>query len=243
MKKIKAISFDCWRTLLEATDTDEIENYRTTNILKILHKNGYDFINYIDLQERILKIRTHLGLIQKKFGLDISPQKQLQSIVSSLGISPVDKNMFEELYGYYAYAPLQFKIRPTQNAENVLKILSNHYKIILICNTGVTPGYIIRELLNKANIDTEIFDYLFFSDEHGISKPNDGVFKFVAKKIDTPIESILHVGDDFDTDVIGAINAGMQAIWYTKEGMDNRRSTFRINDLSYLLKISNLIKL
>ena len=49
--------------------------------------------------------------------------------------------------------------------------------------------------------------------ELGVAKPDVRIFHAAAAYLDLPAEAVLHVGDDVHTDVMGAINAGMQTAW------------------------------
>ena len=56
--------------------------------------------------------------------------------------------------------------------------------------------------------------------ECGIAKPDVRIFHVAAAQLNLSPESILHLGDDANTDVIGALNAGMQAAWINTQGHD-----------------------
>jgi 5'-nucleotidase len=58
------------------------------------------------------------------------------------------------------------------------------------------------------------FSVLIFSDEFGRSKPNDSLFNFAAKELGVSQKELVHIGDNERTDVFGAINAGMNGIWF-----------------------------
>ena len=54
----------------------------------------------------------------------------------------------------------------------------------------------------------------------GVAKPDVRIFHVAAAQLNLPVESVLHVGDDATTDVMGAVNAGMQAAWINTQGHD-----------------------
>jgi putative hydrolase of the HAD superfamily len=49
--------------------------------------------------------------------------------------------------------------------------------------------------------------------QFGVAKPDVQIFHAAAAQLNLPLEAVLHVGDDATTDVWGAVNAGMQAVW------------------------------
>jgi putative hydrolase of the HAD superfamily len=55
------------------------------------------------------------------------------------------------------------------------------------------------------------------SDDLHIRKPNPQAFEALAKALNMPPEQILYVGDSPEADMVGAIGAGMQAVWFNWE--------------------------
>jgi HAD superfamily hydrolase (TIGR01509 family) len=122
-----------------------------------------------------------------------------------------------------AYVSAFFEVPPYLNpdARSVLEDLTEAGKQIgLICNTGLTPGFALREFLESEAV-LEFFDLLVFSDEMGFRKPDSRIFHFLARKLKTEPSSIVHVGDNLRIDVWGAKNAGFKAIHFaSEEGRD-----------------------
>jgi HAD superfamily hydrolase (TIGR01549 family) len=54
--------------------------------------------------------------------------------------------------------------------------------------------------------------------ESGFAKPDRRIFQAAADAAGVPMESVLHVGDDVAMDVVGALEAGMQAAWVNRAG-------------------------
>lgn len=50
----------------------------------------------------------------------------------------------------------------------------------------------------------------------GFAKPEPEIFHAAAAKLGVPAAELLHVGDDFHLDVVGALNAGLQAAWVVR---------------------------
>ena len=51
------------------------------------------------------------------------------------------------------------------------------------------------------------------SAEVGVSKPNPKIFEAVLNKAGVKAKSCIHVGDDYEDDIVGASNAGIASIW------------------------------
>ena len=52
----------------------------------------------------------------------------------------------------------------------------------------------------------------------GVAKPDGRIFAAAASRLDLAPEQVLHVGDDPALDVLGALAAGMQAVWVNRDG-------------------------
>jgi len=48
----------------------------------------------------------------------------------------------------------------------------------------------------------------------GIDKPDPRIFQLAAQGLDTELSRIVHVGDAWEADVMGARNAGARAVWF-----------------------------
>ena len=52
----------------------------------------------------------------------------------------------------------------------------------------------------------------------GVAKPDVRIFHAAASQAAISPEEVLHVGDDMTADALGALQAGMQAVWVNREG-------------------------
>ena len=70
------------------------------------------------------------------------------------------------------------------------------------------------------------FEYTYFSDEHGMCKPDTRVFVHTLEELGTRPTEAAHVGDIQRTDVAGAQAAGMAAVHFVgANSTDAGRST------------------
>jgi HAD superfamily hydrolase (TIGR01549 family) len=54
------------------------------------------------------------------------------------------------------------------------------------------------------------------ADSVGVAKPEAAIFHAAARALDVAPAEMLHVGDDFHLDVLGALDAGFQAAWLVR---------------------------
>ncbi len=51
----------------------------------------------------------------------------------------------------------------------------------------------------------------------GVAKPDCRIFHHACEQLGLAPAHVLHIGDDFELDVTGAVNAGLQAVWLRRD--------------------------
>ena len=60
----------------------------------------------------------------------------------------------------------------------------------------------------------QYFDFSVSVMDVGVAKPDPAMFHYALRLANSKAEETLHIGDHPDFDVLGALNAGLHAIWY-----------------------------
>jgi FMN hydrolase / 5-amino-6-(5-phospho-D-ribitylamino)uracil phosphatase len=85
---------------------------------------------------------------------------------------------------------------------------------------------------------SEYFKAAVSATNFGVAKPNSQIFNEAARLAGVQAHQVLHVGDDAAADVIGALDAGMQAVWLNRQGKvwpySNVQPTLEIASLAEL---------
>ena len=81
----------------------------------------------------------------------------------------------------------------------------------LVCDTGYTPGRIVRQLLKRADLLRGL-GVQVFSNEVGVPKPATAIFDAALEALGADAHSSIHVGDLKRTDVAGARARGMSTV-------------------------------
>ncbi|WP_294520337.1 YjjG family noncanonical pyrimidine nucleotidase [uncultured Pseudoflavonifractor sp.] len=69
----------------------------------------------------------------------------------------------------------------------------------------------------------ELIPWLFISEEVGYQKPQRQFFDAVLSAMSLPASArIVVVGDSLTADILGAVNAGLDSIWYNPRGLPGR---------------------
>jgi FMN phosphatase YigB (HAD superfamily) len=211
---LEAITFDLWGTLIRETPESarKIKEARTRNLYMLLQDQGYP-----GTLEEVEAANEHVGgrleAIWSRHE-DVGPEGQVQLLLEALDSAwkpPQDRMLLANLE--WAYVSPVLKALPVliPGAAELLNGLRGQYRLGLICNTGRTPGTMLKIVLQRLGI-VEHFDVLTFSDVLGIRKPDPQIFHLTLEQLEVSADRALHIGDTPSTDVLGARHAGMQAV-------------------------------
>jgi putative hydrolase of the HAD superfamily len=111
----------------------------------------------------------------------------------------------------------EMAIVPIPDALEVLAALKPHYRLGVISNTVGSGDAELVAALEKAGI-RPLIDALVTSRDFGTAKPDPAIYAEGARRLGVPLDATLMVGDRWDTDVAGALNAGIPAVWLRHAG-------------------------
>jgi putative hydrolase of the HAD superfamily len=118
----------------------------------------------------------------------------------------------EHLVGEYEEASHSGQVLAIEGARECLAELARAgIRRALICDTGLTPGRVVRQHLERLGL-LEHLEVCIFSDEVGAPKPDTRVFHAALAPLGVQADLAIHVGDLRRTDVAGARAIGMSTI-------------------------------
>lgn len=97
--------------------------------------------------------------------------------------------------------------------QRLLTFIDDHrsqYKFGMISNVG--HGFLERMFIDRPAED--YFDVIVLSSDVGLVKPDRRIYELASKRLDVDTDECVFI-DDLEKNVIGAREAGMQAIHYT----------------------------
>lgn len=197
---VSAVTYDCWGTLLKDRDW---EGAMTKRVGALHH-----FLDISDDEAR--------ALIDEAWARHDEAWKQVESFgpgrmaaycLEERGIS--DDDSLRALTKEFEEASLVAGVDAVEGARDTLATLRKAgIKLALVCDTGFTPGRVVRDLLQEAGL-LEFFGALCFSDEVGVPKPGNDIFAKALAELGVQPPEALHVGDLRRTDIAGARDIGM----------------------------------
>lgn len=101
------------------------------------------------------------------------------------------------------------KVELYSKALEVLEILAGRFRLGALTNGNAD--------IYKTDAG-EYFDFAFLAEDIGASKPAPDMFHAALSTAGVEAREVLHVGDNPEHDVLGALRVGMHAIWLNAEG-------------------------
>ena len=82
------------------------------------------------------------------------------------------------------------------------------------------------------------FEEVIISEHTGFRKPDNRIFEYALNKTNAKASESIMIGDGLEVDVLGALNAGLDAIYFNPENKEHSEElTFEINSLIELRSI------
>ncbi len=160
-----------------------------------------------------------------KISKELLRGKRFVLTLDSFGID--DKSLGDTIGDDYVHlSPLNVVLFP--NAMEILEYLQPNYPLYLITN-GFSET---QQTKLKVSGLGQYFAAMITSEEAGVKKPDARIFQFALDKASARVDTSLMIGDDYEVDVIGARNFGMDQVFFDPHGShQNSQRTFYIRDL------------
>ncbi len=158
-------------------------------------------------------------------------------IFSYMGLS-MDDGIIEKFVDKY-YQPVTEQITLIPGAVEILDKIKGHGLPIGLVSNSIFPEKFHRAEMERFGL-LEYFDFTVFSSAVGIRKPSKEIFDMALKKADVKSSQAIFIGDRFDSDIAGAQNAGITAVWknrHERENPDNVKPDYSIMNLKELKSI------
>lgn len=102
---------------------------------------------------------------------------------------------------------------PTEGIKDFLDYLKNKgIRTGVISNISYNPS-VVAERINRLLPDNT-FEFIITSSNFLFRKPNKRIFDLALEKAQLRPDEVWYIGDQYECDVKGSLNAGMFPIWY-----------------------------
>jgi putative hydrolase of the HAD superfamily len=209
MNQIKAIGFDLFNTLITVESRTIAEAMRRA--FHSLEKEGLA-LDYELFKQAHRQAAMGFLAETRRDGRETHNRFWISTALKTLGYSvpPDDPRIAEAVNGYFsAFYPY---CRLVPGTKEMLESLSGKYRIGLLSNFTHPPA--AREILKRVGL-TPFFELVLISGDLGYRKPHPSVFHRLIENLGVEKSRILYIGDDPESDITGARQAGLQPVWMT----------------------------
>ena len=211
-------SFDLWLTLIKSNPL-----FKPARIEYFFENYNFTKKTKVEIKKIFRKVDLMCNLINEKVGKNVDAMEMYLMVLYLLdekdhGIDAIEMaelyQQMEELVLENTPILLNQNIRPT-----LIRIREQGATTSILSNTGFIKGTTLRKVLTKLKI-LDLFDFVIFSDEIDMSKPNDKIYellynevKVLKKSNSINKEKIVHLGDNYTADYLGAKEFGFNAVF------------------------------
>ncbi len=204
-----AVTFDCWSTLLYEGDWVLAHARRVERLREAAQEAGRP----VSLEEATRAFDSawsrHMQLWAE--GEATGAREVARWGLEILGIDAADPAA-RELVAFYEEASHSSDVCALPAARETLDALGRAgIPCALVCDTGLTPGRVVRRHLDRLGLLDGLAAQIF-SDEVGVPKPDPRIFREALGALGVGPERAIHVGDLRRTDVAGARSLGMRSV-------------------------------
>ncbi len=209
-KAPKMILFDYGQTLIAEQKFDGVKG--TEAVLQYATKNKYH-LTAEQVQEKANEIKQELGRSdpQKRHLVQIEIPDTMFTpyLYESQGIEISLSNEEINTIFWNAAAPGT----PTKGIEDFLEFLKNSgIRTGVISNISFAPTVVAQRIHRLLPENT--FEFIIASSNYIFRKPNKRIFDLALEKADLAPEDVWYIGDQYECDIKGALNAGLFPVWY-----------------------------
>lgn len=133
---------------------------------------------------------------------------------------------------YVTISPTKTRLFP--NAHATLGYLQQRYTLSIITNGFEEVQF---HKLKNSRLDG-YFSHVITSEQAGCKKPDPEIFNYALRQAGAEASQSVMIGDDLEVDVLGAMQAGMDAVYFNpKNNAHNSNIRLEINNLNELITL------
>jgi putative hydrolase of the HAD superfamily len=205
----KAVTFDCWNTLIAEEDWETAHALRVAAMRDAAREGGIDVPLEVSAKAFDQAWDRHMALWGE--GAASGAAEVAEWGLALLGAA-AEGPVMEHLVKRFEEASHSSRLVALEGAEETLRRLDESgVRQALICDSGLTPGRVVRKHLERLGL-LRFLSVQVFSDEVGVPKPSPRIFHVALDALGSDPAQSLHVGDLRRTDVAGARGVGMATV-------------------------------
>lgn len=210
MKIPKMVLFDYGQTLIAERKFNGVKG--TEAVLRHAVKNKYH-LTAEQVQAKANEINLEFGRFDPEkrhlFQIEIPNTMFTPYLYESQGIELALSNSEIDTVFWNAAAPGA----PTEGIKDFLEYLKNKgIRTGVISNIAYNPS-VVAERINRL-LPENAFEFIITSSNYMFRKPNKRIFDLALEKAGLKPDEVWYIGDQYECDVKGSLNAGLLPVWY-----------------------------
>ncbi|MFE1629385.1 HAD family hydrolase [Brevibacillus reuszeri] len=175
----------------------------------------------LDGKEMLEALRRHgdelwVDVIAQRYDFTQYRQLRLQRALADF-----DRHIEVEQVGDFqrAYAEACMNaVQPDQNVQATIAKLAEQHTLGIVTNGPEDMAFTKLERLGLSGYFPQ--EHVFISELIGYHKPDPRIYTVAVEQLGVQREQVLFVGDTWDADVAGPIDAGFSAVWINMRGKE-----------------------
>ena len=172
-------------------------------------------LDYLKELSHTLLEEVHLRLLKGEISLGDARRIRWRKFLEKFNqTANYDPHEFSATYvkAYYGSE------RTVPGAVELLEVLKKEYTI------GIISNNLLDEQLGKLRRlgISDYIDFFAISEEVGAAKPDRKIFDVALERGNVHASEAVYIGDSWNTDIIGALNAGIRPIWLNRKRLASK---------------------
>ena len=206
----KMILFDYGQTLVAEQKFDGVKG--TEAVLQYATRNKYQ-LSAEQVQAKANEINREFGRFDPEkrhlFQIEIPNTMFTPYLYESQGIEVALSNSEIDTVFWNAAAPGV----PSEGIEDFLRYLKNKGIRTGVISNIAYDSSVVAERINRL-LPENAFEFIITSSNFMFRKPNKRIFDLALEKAELQPGEVWYIGDQYECDVKGSLNAGLLPVWY-----------------------------
>ncbi len=193
-----------------------------------VHGRGTDLDDFERQHTKYLEV-MHLEVLAGRIGLDEARRDRFRHVFKAFVFTLCDADVDAVASAYRS--GYMVARRPLDGAAELLLAVRAHARIGIVTNNLLEEQ---QDKLAYCGLASSV-DVLIASEDVGVSKPDRRIFDIALERIGASAEEAVMVGDSWANDIVGALDAGIRAVWFNpdrKPAPDPGRAVAEIHALT-----------
>jgi HAD superfamily hydrolase (TIGR01549 family) len=155
--------------------------------------------------------QMHVEVLAGRIALDDARRERFRRVFGALDVALTDRDV--DLVAAAYRSGYMSARRALAGAAELLAAVRPHARIGIVTNNLLDEQ---RDKLEYCGL-AALVDELVVSDDVGVSKPDRRIFDIALDRLGVRAEDAVMVGDAWVNDIVGAVGAGIRAVWFNPD--------------------------